>query len=56
MTELSTPAHDAATFSSGGTCDLSKVAEGKEASQHSSGKKISVARNSNTGDYDKHQE
>lgn len=39
MTEVSFPVHDAATYFSEGKRDLSKVAEGKEASQHSSGKK-----------------
>lgn len=39
MTELSIPVHDAGTFFSEGKCDLSKVVEGKETSQHSSGKK-----------------
>lgn len=56
MTELSVPVHDAATFFSEGKHDLSKVAEGKETSQHSSGKKKgSVVKSSNTSD-DKHQE
>lgn len=56
MTELSIPVCDAATFFSEGKCDLSKVAERKEASQPSSGEnQNSVLRNSNTGD-DKRQE
>lgn len=60
MTELSIPVRGAATFFSEGTRDLSKVAEGKETSQHSSGKNIcskkkTKNKHTNSGD-DNHQE